>query len=107
MVIAILGILLGGTRLFDAANRSYLNTRALVESQETARVVMNYLLFRLREIDGSGMVKDPTECTWDATNKILTEIRTLIACISRPADVSIPRKNLYIDKLEKKSPSRR
>ncbi|MDY0093583.1 MAG: prepilin-type N-terminal cleavage/methylation domain-containing protein [Candidatus Vecturithrix sp.] len=102
VVIAILGILLGGIYgLFDAANRSYLNTRALVESQETARVVMNYLLFRLREIDGSGMVKDPTECTGCHQQNIDGNPNVDSEYIPCPADVSIPRKNLYIDKLEK------
>ncbi|GAK57418.1 hypothetical protein U27_04385 [Candidatus Vecturithrix granuli] len=102
VVMAILGLLLGGIYgLFDAANRSYLNTRALVESQETARVVMNYLLFRLREIDGSGMVKDPTQCTGCHKQNLDGNPNVNSAYIPCEKDVSIPRKNIYIDKLEK------
>lgn len=100
VVIAILGLILGGIYgLFDAANKSYLNTRALVESQQTARVVMNYLLFRLREIDGSGMVKDPTECTGCHQRNLDGNPNVNSLYIPCPEDVSLPRKNLYIDSL--------
>jgi hypothetical protein len=97
VVVAILGIILGGIYgLFDAANKSYLNTRALVESQETARVVMNYLLFRLREIDGSGMVKDPTDCR-GCHQRNLDGNPADSPYIPCPQDVSLPRRNLYIE----------
>lgn len=97
VVVAILGVILGGIYgLFDAANKAYLNTRALVESQQTARVVMNYLLFRLREIDGSGMVKNPTECRGCHQVNIdgSPADNPNIPC---PQDVSLPRKNLYFE----------
>ena len=100
VVMAILTMILGGIYgLFDSANRSYMNTRALVESQQTARTVLNYLLFRLREIDGSGLVKDPRYCTQCHQEQIdgKDDDNPAIPC---PRDVRIPRRSLYIDSLE-------
>jgi hypothetical protein len=92
-------LLAGIYGLLDAANRSYRDTRALVERQQTARQVLNYLLFRLREIDGSGLVKDPRYCQDCHTPEIDDDQNKDDPRIPCPQDVRIPRRSLYIENL--------
>jgi len=94
---AILGLVLGGLYgVLDAANRTYIDTRALVERQQTARQVLNYLLFRLREVDGSGLVKDPRYCKDCHTPQIDNNVNVNAKTIPCPLDVRIPRRTIYI-----------
>lgn len=94
----ILSLVLGGIYgLLDAANRAYRDTRALIERQQTARQVLNYVLFRLREIDGSGLVKDPRYCKDCHTANIDSNVNVDDNEIPCPSDVRIPRRTLYIN----------
>ncbi len=97
---AILGMVLAGVYgLLDTANRSYLRTRALVESQQAGRVVLNYLLLRLREIDGSGLVKDPRYCEDCHTSELDDNTTADDAGIPCTKDVRIPRRSAFIENL--------
>ncbi|MBD3306216.1 prepilin-type N-terminal cleavage/methylation domain-containing protein [candidate division KSB3 bacterium] len=100
VTIAILGLVLAGIYgLMDTANRSYINTRAVVESQQTARVVLDYLLFRLREMDGSGLVKDPRKCTECHEKELDNDPSTDDSKIPCYRDVRIPRRSLFLEQL--------
>lgn len=95
---AMLSLILGGLYgLLDSANRAYLDTRAVNESQHTARQVLNYVLFRLREIDGSGLVKDPRYCRDCHTANLDGNAGVDSNSIPCPRDVRIPRRSLYIN----------
>lgn len=62
--IAILSLVLAGIYgLLVSAYQSYNHNRTKLESQQTARVVLDYLVHRLREIDGGRITIDPTKCT--------------------------------------------
>ncbi len=99
---AILGMVLAGLYgLLDSANRAYRDTRALAEREETARNVLNYLLFRLREIDGSGLVKDPRYCEACHTTELDNTPFNDNAANDDPTipcalDVRIPRRSLML-----------
>ncbi len=95
---AILSLVMGGLYgVLDAANRTYIDTRALVERQQTARQVLNYLLFRLREVDGSGLVKDPRYCKDCHTPNIDENVTVDAKTVPCPQDVRIPRQTIYIN----------
>lgn len=101
VTIAILGMVLAGLYgLLDAANRAYRDNRALIERQQTSRAVLNYLLFRLREIDGSGLVKDPRYCTDCHTVDLDGDPTVDDNTIPCPKDVRIPRRSLYIEDID-------
>lgn len=106
---AILLVILGGiVGLLDSAHRMYLKTRYMDERQQTARTVMNYLTYRLREIDGGGTMslgRDPRRCTdchvpeldhvaWNSS--ISTTNDPNIPCT---LDVLIPRRNVIYERL--------
>ena len=58
--IAILGFLLAGIYgMLNTAYQSFLDTRRRIDSQQTARMVTNYLVYRLREIDGGQSTSEP------------------------------------------------
>ena len=100
ITMAILSLILAGIYgMLNAANQTYVNTRALVENQQTSRQIINYLLFRLREIDGSGLVKDPRYCTDCHTMDIDNDAGNNDDGIPCPKDVRIPRRSLYIENL--------
>lgn len=102
--IAILGLVLAGIYgLLDSANRTYLNTRSLIKNQQTNRVVLNYLLFRLRQIDGSGLTKDPRSCKDCHTADIDKDEETDDPNIPCPKDVRIPRRSLYVEDLSRRA----
>ncbi|MBD3305192.1 prepilin-type N-terminal cleavage/methylation domain-containing protein, partial [candidate division KSB3 bacterium] len=102
VTIVVLSLILAGVYgLLDSVHRMYLNTRALTESQQTARVVVNYLTYRLREMDGGGsgnLGRDPRRCT-DCHIPDLDESSTDDSGIACDLDVLIPRRNLYLDNL--------
>lgn len=95
---AVLSLVLAGLYgLLDAANKSYRDTRALVERQQTARQVLNYVLYRLREVDGSGLVKDPRYCEDCHTKQLDHDTETNSETIPCEKDVRIPRRTLYLN----------
>ena len=104
VVIAILGLILGGLyQLLQTAHKMYLDTRALVESQQTARVVLDYLTYRLREIDGGGTLSlgaNPTRCT-DCHKPNLDQNPDAPHDNGIPCekDVLVPRRNVFLDNL--------
>lgn len=92
ITIGILTIVLGGIYgLLKAAYDSYNHTRARLESQQTARIVMDYLVFRLREIDGGRSTGFPNNCgnchTINQDGDTTTD-HPLMPCTQ---DVSIPQ----------------
>ena len=114
VTMVILTLILGGLyQLFDSGHKTYMRIRALSESQQTARVVMNYLVFRLREIDGGGsgvIARDPRVCTdchiteldkrpYNGTSAA-TIAATNDANIPCALDVLIPRPSLFIENLQ-------
>lgn len=102
VVIAILGLILAGLyQLLQTAHQMYLETRALVESQQTARVVLDYLSYRLREIDGGGTLSlgaNPTRCT-DCHQPNLDNSAADDPGIPCARDVLVPRRNVFLDNL--------
>ena len=103
IVIAILGMVLGGLYgLLNSAHQTYLRNRALVDSQQTSRVVMNYLTYRLREIDGGGsgsLGLEPRECRACHIPNMDDDKAVDDPDIPCPEDVRIPRRNLFIESL--------
>ena len=103
VTIAILGLILGGLYgLLDTGHRMYLNTRALVESQQTARVVLDYLTDHIREIDGGGTVSlgaNPTKCTECHVPELDNDPDTDDETLPCPKDVLVPRRNIFLDNL--------
>jgi len=109
VTMAILTIVLAGIyTLIDSAYQTYYKTSAKIESQQTARTVLDYLVYRLREIDGTGTVPPGSS---SASNP---GVRNCTAChqfnmdrnparddprIPCPQDVSIPRRTLYLQNL--------
>ena len=103
IVLAVLSLVLGGIYgLLNSAHKTYLNTRAFVESQQTSRVAMNYLTYRLREIDGGGsgsLGVDPRECTRCHIANTDDDHSVNDPDIPCPEDVLIPRRNLFLENL--------
>ena len=98
IVVAILGLVLGGIYgMMNSANQMYLRNKALVESQQTSRVVINYLTYRLRQIEGSGLSENPRDCTNchapDQDHDVETDDPT-IPCVQ---DVLIPRSAIFLE----------
>lgn len=88
---AILGLVLAGIYgLLNSAYQTYMDTRRRAESQQTARIVMDYITFRLREIDGAKSPPDPWNCRkcHDAGLAVMPTLTSLIPC---PQDVNFPR----------------
>ena len=93
--IAILGLVLAGIYgLLNSAYQTYMNTRRRSESQQSARLIMDYLTFRLREIDGANATPSPWKCKscHEAGRAVAPLMTSLIPC---PEDVTTPRKTLY------------
>ncbi|PIE31786.1 hypothetical protein CSA56_17325 [candidate division KSB3 bacterium] len=100
VTVVILGFILAGIySMLNVANKTFLNTRALVENNQTSRQVLNYLLLRLREIDGSGLVKDPRYCKDCHTPEIDNDQDVDDPYIPCKLDVRIPRRTLLIENL--------
>lgn len=96
VVVAILSLVMAGIYgLLNAAYQSYIDSRRRIESQQTARIVMDYLVFRLREIDGGRSIDTPWKCldchnAGRATSQ-LQAAKDNIPCVE---DVTVPRKIL-------------
>jgi prepilin-type N-terminal cleavage/methylation domain-containing protein len=103
IVMLILGLILAGVYgMLSSAQDTYLRTRALVESQQTSRVVMNYLTYRLREMDGGGsgtLGLDPRNCTECHVRNLDDNSFRNDSSIPCVEDVLIPRRNLFLDNL--------
>jgi len=102
--IAVLSIVLAGIyTLLNSAFQTYLSTRRRSESQQTAKAVTDYVVQRLREIDGGRTVDDPWNCTGCHTPNIdlfypdytttVDIADTLIPC---PQNVTIPNRSLAL-----------
>lgn len=91
IVMAILSLVLAGVYgLLDSAYQSYNHSRAKLESQQTARIVLDYLVYRLREIDGGRSTSDASDCLacHEANMDAAIADHTMIPCTQ---DVSIPQ----------------
>lgn len=100
IVVAILGLILGGVYgMLNSANQMFIRNKALVESQQSSRVVINYLTYRLRQLEGSGLSENPRDCTrchlpdQDADQGVDDPD---IPCVQ---DVLIPRKAIFLETL--------
>ena len=63
VTIAVLTLVLAGIYgLLGSAYQSYNHSRAKLESQQTARIVLDYLVYRLREVDGGNSTTRPFRC---------------------------------------------
>jgi prepilin-type N-terminal cleavage/methylation domain-containing protein len=94
VVIAILSLVLAGIYgMLNSAYQSYLNSRRRIEAQQTAMTVMNYLVFRLREIEGGPMTDQPWNCTNCHKYNVTGAYDAAYFC---PRNVSKPRLGLYI-----------
>ena len=92
--IAILGFLLAGIYgMLNTAYQSFLDTRRRIDSQQTARMVTNYLVYRLREIDGGQSTSEPWNCQkcHQAGRAVMPVATSMIPC---PQDVTRPRRML-------------
>ncbi|PID58316.1 hypothetical protein CSB45_04415 [candidate division KSB3 bacterium] len=69
VVIAILSLVLAGIYgLLSSAYTSYIHTKAKLESQQIARTALDYLVYRLREIDVDKMVCNPNVASCRTAN---------------------------------------
>lgn len=92
VVIAILSLVLGGIYgLLNSAYQTYNHTRAKLESQQTARIVLDYLVYRLREIDGGRSTSSPENCT-DCHSYNLDDDTADSSYMPCVIDVTIPQK---------------
>ncbi len=95
VVVAILGFVMAGIYgMLNASYQAYMDSRRRIESQQTARIVLDYLVFRLREIDGGRNSDTPWQCLDCHTAGRAAaddKARDNIPCIE---DVSKPRKIL-------------
>lgn len=99
VVIAVLSLVMAGIYgLLNTAYQAYMDSRRRIESQQTARFVLDYLVFRLREIDGGRNTDTPWNCldchtAGRAASDPNNYAKNNIPC---PQDVSVPRKILGI-----------
>ena len=98
VVIAVLSLVMAGIYgLLNTAYQAYMDSRRRIESQQTARFVLDYLVFRLREIDGGRNTDTPWNCldchTAGRASATSSLARANIPC---PQDVSVPRQVLGI-----------
>lgn len=95
VVIAVLSLVLAGIYgLLNSAYQSYNHNRAKLESQQTARIVLDYLVYRLREVDAGRITPDPTNCTHcHSSNRgvLAGTYPSVTANIPCPKDVAIPQ----------------
>lgn len=103
VTIAILTTVLGGIYgLLESAYRTYNHTRAKLESQQTARIALDYITYRLREIDGGRNTTQPWNCHFchqpNMDQNVVNNV--FMPCT---ADVTIPPKSPLILTHYKKS----
>ena len=92
VTIAILSMVLAGIYgLLNSAFQSYNHTRAKLESQQTARMVLDYLVYRLREVDGGKSTSKPNQCT-DCHSANMDNSTSNNASMPCTQDVSVPQK---------------
>ena len=92
VTIAILSMVLAGIYgLLNSAFQSYNHTRAKLESQQTARMVLDYLVYRLREVDGGKSTSKPNQCT-DCHRANMDNSTSNNANMPCTQDVSVPQK---------------
>lgn len=92
IVVAVLSLVLAGIYgLLNSAYQSYNHTRAKLESQQTARIVLDYLVFRLREVDGGRYTTRPERCI-DCHSTNMDQDAADNAKMPCTQDVSIPQK---------------
>jgi prepilin-type N-terminal cleavage/methylation domain-containing protein len=92
VTIAVLSLVLAGIYgLLTSAYQSYNHSRAKLESQQTARIVLDYLVYRLREVDGGSSTTQPERCTSCHFPNMDQEIENnlFMPCTT---DVTIPQK---------------
>jgi prepilin-type N-terminal cleavage/methylation domain-containing protein len=98
IVVAILGLVLGGVYgMLNSANQMFIRNKALVESQQTSRVVINYLTYRLRQLEGSGLSENPRDCIRCHLPDQDTDQEADDPDIPCIQDVLIPRKAIYLE----------
>lgn len=96
VTIAILSLVLSGIYgLLNSAYQSYNHSRAKIESQQTARLVLDYLVYRLREVDGGSSTTRPERCTHCHSPNMdqKLEDNAFMPCTT---DVTIPQKAPFI-----------
>jgi prepilin-type N-terminal cleavage/methylation domain-containing protein len=108
VVIAILSMVLAGIYgMLNSAYQTYLSSRRRIESQQTASITADYLVFRLREIDGGPITDTPWNCTnchqFDVDGNGVNGDGAGNDDYLCPMDVSKPRKALYINELKTNS----
>lgn len=97
VVIAVLSLVMAGIYgLLNTAYQAYMDSRRRIESQQTARFVLDYVVFRLREIDGGRNTDTPWNCLDCHTAGRAAATTTAQANIPCPQDVSVPRSILGI-----------
>lgn len=96
VVLAVLSLVLAGIYgLLNSAYQSYNHNRAKLESQQTARIVMDYLVYRLREIDGGSYTNEPENCIYCHSGNMDQMARNdpFMPCTT---DVMVPQKSPLI-----------
>ena len=99
VVIAVLSLVMAGIYgLLNTAYQAYMDSRRRIESQQTARFVLDYVVFRLREIDGGRNTDTPWNCldchtAGRAASDENNYAKNNIPCSQ---DVSVPRSILGI-----------
>lgn len=97
VVIAVLSLVMAGIYgLLNTAYQAYMDSRRRIESQQTARFVLDYVVFRLREIDGGRNTDTPWNCLDCHTAGRAAATTTARANIPCDQDVSVPRSILGI-----------
>ena len=103
ITIAVLTLVLAGIYgLLNSAYQSYNHSRAKLESQQTARIVLDYLVYRLREVDGGNSTTRPERCTDCHSGNMDQQVgnNNFIPCTT---DVTVPQRAPMILALRKEA----
>lgn len=101
VTIAVLTLVLAGIYgLLNSAYQSYNHSRAKLESQQTARIVLDYLVYRLREVDGGNSTTRPERCINCHSSNMDQQVGSnpFMPCTT---DVTVPQKAPMILELRK------
>jgi prepilin-type N-terminal cleavage/methylation domain-containing protein len=97
VTIAILGLVLAGIYgLLGSAYQTYLNTRRRIVAQQSARTVLDYLTYRLREVEGGNRPENPWNCTEQCHRIALANTPGANALIPCQINVTSPRRTLEL-----------